>query len=93
MFEANVKKGEVNVKKGEVEKSAIAEHAWNHGHQIDWDSVKALDHQPHPWSRKLLESWHIHLQQPKMNRDKGMLPSLYLPLLQRTSKSTAKKKQ
>ena len=30
------------VRKGEVEKSAIAEHAWNHGHQVDWNSAKAL---------------------------------------------------
>ena len=42
---------QVNVKKGEVEKSAIVEHAWNHGYQIDWDSAKALDHQSYLWSR------------------------------------------
>ena len=35
--------------------------------------------QPH---RKILESWYIHLQNPRMNRDKGTLLSFNLPLIE-----------
>ena len=64
----------------EVEKSAIAEHAWTHGHQINWTSQRSWT--VNLWSTKLLESWHIHLQNPRMNTNKGTLPSFYLPLIE-----------
>ena len=30
-------------RRGDLEKSAIAECAWNHHHQVDWDKIKVLD--------------------------------------------------
>ena len=38
--------------------------------------------QPHLWFRNLWESLYIHLQNPKTNRDKGTLWSLYLLLME-----------
>ena len=36
-------KEQVATRRGELEKSAIAEHAWNHHHQVEWDEIKELD--------------------------------------------------
>ena len=33
----------VATRRGDLEKSAIAEHAWNHHHQVVWDKIKVLD--------------------------------------------------
>jgi len=33
----------VATRRGDLEKSAIAERAWNHHHQVNWDKIKVLD--------------------------------------------------
>ena len=67
--------------KGNVSGSALAEHAWDSGHAIDWDSCKIIDKENHWKKRKHLESFHICQRRPSLNRDKGTLPNSYLALL------------
>jgi len=33
----------VATRRGDLEKSSIAECAWNHHHKIDWDKIEVLD--------------------------------------------------
>ena len=60
-------------KNGDTDSSAIAEHAWQYQHQIDWTASEVLDYSQY-WSwRCMLESWHIH-HQSDLNRERGPLP-------------------
>ena len=42
-LETRMKEHKAATRRGELEKSAIAEHAWNHHHQVEWDEIKVLD--------------------------------------------------
>ena len=66
--------------KGNVGGSALAEHAWDSGHDINWDSCKIVDKEYHWKKRKHLESFYICQRQPSLNRGKGTLPSTYSTL-------------
>ena len=55
------------------ERSAVAEHAWQAGHEIEWDDIEFLDTATELQERKVKESVYIRLA-PKgcrMNRDDG----------------------
>ena len=63
------------------ERSAVAEHVWQVGHEIEWDEVEILDVATDLQERKVKESVYIRLapKSPKglspkglkMNRDEG----------------------
>ena len=62
---------------GQSSLSAVAEHAMEEMHDIDWMGATVVDgHQ-----RCALEAWHIHSQDSTMNRDAGPLSSVYNPLI------------
>ena len=65
------------VQRGEVNASALAEHVWNAGHQVDWDSMKVLDASSRHHSRLALEAIHIRRQKNSLNRDRGKLGTAY----------------
>ena len=65
----------------DVATSAIAEHAWNEDHHVDWDAAKVINTETNLHRRLILESWHIHKQSCPLNREQGALPSDYTPLL------------
>ena len=65
------------VESGEAATSALAEHAWEAHHPVDWDKVRVLDHQPHHHQRLILESIHIRSQTRPLNRDTGSMPQIY----------------
>ena len=55
------------------ERSAVAEHTWQAGHEIEWDDIEILDTATGLQARKVKESVYIRLA-PKgltMNRDGG----------------------
>ena len=53
------------LKKGNVTASAVAEHVFEPGHQLDLSKTLVIDYHPHNQTLCLLESWHIqHLQAP-----------------------------
>ena len=61
--------------------SAIAEHAWNAGHGVNWNGVTVLDQPKKLHPRVALEAFHIRKQLLPLNRDRGSLPSAYDRLL------------
>ena len=48
------------VSQGDFNASALAEHAVNTGHQIDWSNTGVLDSSQFYYQRLYLESWYIH---------------------------------
>ena len=66
---------------GNVQQSAVAEHATNEMHDIDWEKAEVVDCHPHYRQRCALEVWHIRTEPHKMNRDGGPLPTVYNPLI------------
>ena len=74
------------------ERSAVAEHAWQEGHEINWDDVEILDNAKDLQERKVKESLYIRMV-PRtclMNRDEGRELS---PLWMRTIKRALKKER
>ena len=56
-----MKEHKAATRRGELEKSAIAEHAWNHHHQVEWDEIKVLDEAANNTPLLIKEALHIHL--------------------------------
>ena len=51
--------------------SAVAEHVFTVGHQVDLSKASVIDYHPHTQTWCLLESWHIQHQQAPLNRERG----------------------
>ena len=62
---------------GHLAQSAVAEHAAEESHDIDWEGATVMDVQQQYHQRCLLESWHIRSELNTMNRDEGNLPPVY----------------
>ena len=69
------------LQKEDVAASALAEHVWSTGHQVNLSEAKVIDSQPFATMRCLLESWHIQRHHNTLNREKGTLPREYTALL------------
>jgi len=65
------------VRMADFSSSAIAEHAWNAGHHVDWSEATILDQHENLHVRLSLEACHIRKQPLPLNRDKGSLSSTY----------------
>ena len=65
-------------KNGDVSASAIAEHVFAAGHQVDPSKATVIDTHPHAQIHCLLESWHMQHEQAPLNTGKGTLPGLYI---------------
>ena len=59
--------------------------AMNAGHDIDWSDAQVIDASPLLQQRCTLESWHIRRQPQPLNRERGMLPTVYDQLITQTS--------
>ena len=72
------------------ERSGVPEHAWQAGHEIEWDDVEILDMAKELQERKVKESVYIRLASKgcRMNRDEGRELS---PLWVRTVANALKK--
>ena len=68
------------MKCGSVDASAITEHVWKVGHQVDWEAAGVLDTCKYLYPRCLLESWHIQ-KHHTINRERGALLAVYCSLL------------
>ena len=53
---------------GNVQQSAVAEHASNEMHDIDWEKAEVVERHPHYRRRCALEAWHIRTEPHTMNR-------------------------
>ena len=67
---------------GNVQQSAVAEHASNEMHDIDWERTEVVHCHPHYHQRCAAEALHIRTEPHTMNRDGGPLPMVYNPLIQ-----------
>jgi len=65
------------LQKGDVAASALAEHVWSTGHQVNLSKAEVIDSHPSVTTRCLLESWHIQRHPNTLNREKGTLPREY----------------
>ena len=66
---------------GHPEKSAIAEHAMDTEHTIDWDNAQIMALMPKFYQRITLETWYMRSQPHGLNREEGVLPSVYNTLI------------
>ena len=56
-------------------KNGIAVHAWDMGHQPDWNAAEVVDMEPHYWKRHVLEAIWIQNTSQTCNLDRGMILS------------------
>ena len=66
---------------GNPAQSAVAEHAMDKMHVIDWEEAQVVDSHPHYTQWCTLEAWHISSERNNLKRDVGPLPSTYNPLI------------
>ena len=75
---------------GKFERSAVAEHAWQDGHSIEWDNAEILETATGFISRRTKEALHIKLRTTptcRMNRDEGRdLSPIWLSTLRDVTK-------
>ena len=69
------------LRKGDVLASAVAEHVFTSGHQINLSKARVMDSHPHTQTWCLLDFMHIQYEQAPLNREEGMLPGTYTTLL------------
>jgi hypothetical protein len=69
-----LKEHQAATRRGEIHKSAIAEHAWTHKHQLSWAETRILDHARNTSIFRIKEAIHILLrnQRELKNRDWGV---------------------
>ena len=82
MLRCRIKEHGRDTEHRKTETLAVAEHAWECDHQVDWNAVEVLDVEQRWGKRCMLESWHIHKEGQPVNRDKGTLPPIYSILQQ-----------
>ena len=60
--------------RGTVEKSAVAEHAWDNQHSINWEETSIIDQARRHKELLLKEALHIHMTpaDQRINRDEGL---------------------
>ncbi len=60
------------------DRSAVAEHAIDTGHAIDWSNTEVKAVSPLFWQRCTLETWHMRSQPHPLNREEGILPHVHV---------------
>ena len=69
---------------GTLEKSALAEHAWENHHPIKWEETTVIDQARTSKELMLKEAIHIRLNHPSLNRDGGLeLPGCWMAALRK----------
>ena len=65
------------VRQADFNSSALAEHAWNHSHPVDWSNIKVLSNPRDTITRLVEEAVAIRRTENTLNRDIGTLPTEY----------------
>ena len=72
---------------GTLEKSALAEHAWENHHPIKWEEATVIDQARTHKELLLKEAIHIRLQHAHLNRDGGLeLPGCWKGVIARVNR-------
>ena len=83
-LETRMKEHQDACQKGTLEKSALAEHAWENHHPIRWEEATVIDQARTPKELMLKEAIHIRLNHPSLNRDGGLeLPGCWMAALRK----------
>ena len=70
-----------NINNGETDRSKIAEHVWEHYHQIDWDEAKILAKEENTTRRKLKEATYIALANQPISQASLEIKPIWMPIL------------
>ena len=85
-LETRMKEHRDACQKGALEKSALAEHAWQNHHPIKWEEATVIDQARTNKELLLKEAIHIRLQHSQLNRDGGLeLPGCWVAALKGTA--------
>ena len=76
LLETRLSNHKAAVKHVKIDVSAVAEHVWKLGHQVDFQSTSILDHENNQFRRYALESWHIQ-RHNSFNGEGGPLLPVY----------------
>ena len=90
-LETRLREHQEACRKGTLEKSAVAEHAWNDHHTIKWEETAVVDMARHPRELLLKEAIHIQMTpaEERLNRDAGLeLPGCWVAALRRQEGTT-----
>ena len=84
-LETRLKEHRDACEKGMMEKSAVAEHAWENHHPIDWEETTVLDRGR---GQELLLKEALHIQmtpsEERFNRDGGLeVPGCWIAVMRR----------
>ena len=71
-LETRMKEHQDACQKGTLEKSVLAEHAWENRHPIKWEEATVIDQARTLKELLLKETIHIRLQHLHLNRDGGL---------------------
>ena len=83
-LETRMKEHQDACQKGTLEKSALAEHAWENHHPIKWEETTVIDQARTSKELMLKEAIHIRLNHPSLNRDGGLeLPGCWMAALRK----------
>ena len=85
-LETRMKEHQDACRRGMVERSAIAEHAWENQHPIKWEETEIVDQARRPKELLLKEALHIQMTpaEERFNRDAGLeLPGCWTATLRR----------
>ena len=75
-FDTRIKQHKAALRLMQEEKSAVASHALNHDHHIDWEEAEILTQQSDYRKRMFSETWHIE-KTVNFNRIETFLPAVY----------------
>ena len=76
LLETRLSEHKAAVKHAKCDVSAVADHVWNHHHQMDFSNTSVLAQENNQHQRCLLESWFIRTR-TTINREVGSLLPMY----------------
>ena len=73
-----------------TETSAVSEHAHNTEHKPLWNEGKFVDRDPHYYTSRVKEVFHIRLHPNNINRDSGIeIPEAWMPTIKKHNNRNA----
>jgi hypothetical protein len=80
-----------NLKEGLLDKSKLAQHAYEEGHRVGWDEARVLEIESNSRYRKYKESVHMACSTDPISQPSSDISLLWIPLISKeVSKSKGK---
>jgi predicted GIY-YIG superfamily endonuclease len=81
-LEVRIKEHNYNLTQGLLEKSKLAQHAYEEGHRICWKEAKVLQIEPNATYRKYKESAHISLAAQPISQPSLDISPIWTPIIE-----------